>query len=137
METPAAICFEVYLDEPFDKAIEHLTETLNAEGFGILTRVDVHSALKEKLGKDFRQYAILGACNPALAHEALEHNAEIGLMLPCNITVEANPEGGSIVRIGDPGAMLKGFGFDQEPVLSKVGADARSRLERVAKALKG
>lgn len=135
METSAAISFEVHTGQPFDQAIESLTKALKEESFGILTRIDVHTTLKEKLDKDFRKYAIIGACNPPLAHRALEHQAEVGLMLPCNITVEESPEGGSIVRIGDPGAMLKGFGMDQDPVLAEVGAEARKRLERVARAL--
>jgi uncharacterized protein (DUF302 family) len=135
MEPSAAISFEVHLEASFEEAIDRLTAALKVEGFGILTRVDVHSTLKEKLGKEFRQYAILGACNPALAHRALEHKAEAGLMLPCNITVEADPGGGSLVRIGDPDAMLKGFGLDQEQVLKEVGSEARTRLERVARAL--
>lgn len=136
METPSAISFEVHLDQPFETAIEKLTAALKEESFGVLTRIDVHTTLKEKLGKDFRQYAIVGVCNPPLAHRALEHHAEVGLMLPCNITVEEDPRGGSIVRIGDPGAMLKGFGMEQYPVLAEVGEEARQRLERVAKALK-
>ncbi len=132
METSAAISFEVHLDQSFEEAIERLTAALKEESFGVLTRIDVHTTLKEKLGKDFRQFAILGVCNPPLAYRALEHKAEVGLMLPCNITVEADPDGGSIIRIGDPDAMLKGFGMDQDPVLSEVGAEARKRLERVA-----
>jgi len=132
METSAAISFEVHLDQSFEDAIERLTAALKEESFGVLTRIDVHTTLKEKLGKDFRQFAILGVCNPPLAYRALEHKAEVGLMLPCNITVEADPDGGSIIRIGDPDAMLKGFGMDQDPVLSEVGAEARKRLERVA-----
>lgn len=137
MDTSAAISFEVHVDQPFDEAIESLTAALKGESFGILTRIDVHTTLKEKLDKDFRKYAIIGACNPPLAHRALEHHAEVGLMLPCNITVEEDPAGGSLIRIGDPGAMLKGFGMDAEPVLAEVGAEARNRLERVAKVLKG
>lgn len=135
METSAAISFEVHVDQPFDNAIESLTAALKEEKFGILTRIDVHTTLKEKLNKDFRQFAIIGACNPPLAHRALEHHAEIGLMLPCNITVEEDPQGGSIIRIGDPGAMIKGFGMDQDPVLAEVSEEARKGLERVAKAL--
>ncbi|MHB8793444.1 MAG: DUF302 domain-containing protein [Thermoleophilia bacterium] len=135
METSAAISFEVRTGQSFDQAIESLTNALKEESFGILTRIDVHTTLKEKLDKDFRKYAIIGACNPPLAHRALEHHAAVGLMLPCNITVEEDSEGGSIIRIGDPGAMLKGFGMDQDPVLAEVGAEARKRLERVARAL--
>lgn len=136
MESSAAISFEVNLDYPFEEAIERLTAALKEEGFGILTRIDVHTTLKEKMGKDFRNYAILGACNPPLAYRALEHSAEVGLMLPCNITVESDPADGSIIRIGDPGAMIKGFGMDADPVLAEVGSAARSHLERVADALK-
>ncbi len=114
-----------------------LTDALKLEGFGVLTRIDVHATLKEKLGKEFREYAILGVCNPPLAHEALSHKAEVGLMLPCNVTVEADPAGGSIIRIGDPEAFMKSGGFDQDPVLKKVGAEARQRLKAVADALGG
>jgi uncharacterized protein (DUF302 family) len=135
LETSSTFSFEVHVDQPFEKAIERLTVALKEESFGILTRIDVHTTLKEKLGKEFRQYAIVGACNPPLAHKALEHQAEVGLMLPCNITIEEDPKGGSIIRIGDPGAMLKGFGMEQDPVLAEVGEEARRRLERVAKAL--
>ena len=135
METSADISFEVKVDQLFDGAIDRLTAALKDEGFGILTRIDVHTTLKQKLDQDFRQYAILGACNPSLAHRALEHSAEVGLMLPCNITVEAAPSGGSIIRIGDPEAMIKGFGMESDPVLKAIGEEARDHLERVAKSL--
>ena len=135
MTTSAAISFEVHVDAPFEEAIERLTSALQEEKFGILTRIDVHKTLKEKLGKEFRQYAILGVCNPPLAYKALEHEALAGLMLPCNITVEEDLQGGSIIRIIDPDAMLKGFGLDSDPVFSEVGAEARERLERVADSL--
>lgn len=131
-----AISFEVKSPLPFEQAIEELTAALKEEGFGILTRIDVHSTLMEKIGAEFRQYAILGACNPNLAHRALEHKTEVGLMLPCNITVEDDGDGGSIIRVGDPDAMLKGFGLDQDEVLSEVGHEARTRLERVANKLR-
>ena len=132
MKTPETFSFEVHVDQPFDEAIERLQAALKDEAFGILTRIDVHTTLKEKLGKDFRQYAILGACNPPLAHKALEHNAEVGLMLPCNITVEADPAGGSIIRIGDPEAMIKGFGLEDDPVLKAIGDEgALARLAKV------
>ncbi len=131
----STISFEVQSQLPFEQVIEQLTAALKEEGFGILTRIDVHSTLKEKIGADFRQYAILGACNPKLAYTALEHKSEVGLMLPCNITVEDDDRGGSIIRVGDPEAMLKGFGLDQDEVFSTVGHEARTRLERVAKKL--
>jgi uncharacterized protein (DUF302 family) len=130
--------FEVRLGVGFAEAVERVTGALKAEGFGILTRIDVHTTLKEKIGAEFRPYAILGACNPSLAHQALSHRAEVGLLLPCNVTVEAAPGGtGSVVRIGDPAVMLATGGFDREPPLREVATEARARLERVARALEG
>jgi uncharacterized protein (DUF302 family) len=131
-----SVSFEIHLPDTFDRAIERVTAALKTEGFGILTRIDVHTTLKEKLGAEFRPYAILGACNPPLAHRALEHDAEAGLMLPCNVTVEADPHGrGSVARIADPRMMLSVGSFAQDPVLASVADEARSRLERVATAL--
>ena len=133
----SAIAFEVRLPgDSYDGAIEKVTTALKAEGFGILTRIDVHTTLKEKLGADFRPYAILGACNPPLAHKALSHKGEVGLMLPCNVTVEAAPGGGCIARIGDPKAMMTVGEFDRDPVFQEVAGEARRRLERVAAALR-
>jgi uncharacterized protein (DUF302 family) len=131
------LAFEVRLGEPYDKAIEKVSAALKTEGFGILTRIDVHTTLKEKLGAEFRPYAILGACNPPFAHRALEHEARVGLLLPCNVTVEAGPEGGSIVRIGNPAVLLNVGGLDSDTVLREVAVEVKTRLERVAKALKG
>jgi uncharacterized protein (DUF302 family) len=129
------IGFKVHLDRSYEQTLEKVTAALKTEGFGVLTRIDVRATLKEKLDQDFRPYAILGACNPPLAHRALAHEARAGLMLPCNITVEADPEGGCIVRIGNPEAMLKVGGLDQDPVLQQVASEARARLERVAQHL--
>ncbi len=130
-----SIGFQVHLDQSYDKALEAVAAALKTEGFGVLTKIDVRATLKEKLGEDFRPYAILGACNPPLAHRALAHEAQSGLMLPCNITVEADPEGGSIVRIADPAAMLQVGGMGQNPTLREVADEARARLERVARFL--
>lgn len=128
--------FEATLALPFDAAIERVTEALKVEGFGILTRIDVHDTLKKKIGADFRPYAILGACNPTLAHKALSARGEVGLMLPCNVTVEATGEGGSLVRIADPQMMMTVGDLGNEAALQQVGSDARSRLLRVAEALR-
>lgn len=127
------IAYRVELDLPFDPAVETVTTALKEEGFGVLTRIDVHSTLKEKLGVDFRQYVILGACNPPLAHRALSTELEIGLLLPCNVIVYAD-EGGSVVAIVDPLSML---GIVENPALEPVAAEARTRLKRVAKTLEG
>ncbi|MFA5810507.1 MAG: DUF302 domain-containing protein [Thermoleophilia bacterium] len=129
------LSFDVHLDESHEDAIEKVTSALKAEGFGVLTSVDVREAFKEKLGEEFRPYTILGACKPALAYRALSHMGEVGLMLPCNVTVEADPAGGSIVRIIDPEALMKGAGMDTDPVLAEVGSEARVKLGKVARAL--
>jgi uncharacterized protein (DUF302 family) len=130
-----SLAFQVHLDQAYEEALEAVTAALKREGFGVLTQIDVRATLKDKLGEDFRPYAILGACNPPLAHRALSREARAGLMLPCNVTVEADPGGGSIVRIADPAVMLKVGGLDQDVVLDEVASEARARLERVARSL--
>lgn len=133
--TTAALAFEVKLAMPYAEAMDTVAAALKAEGFGVLTRIDVHATLKEKIGADFRPYSILGACNPTLAHRALSHYAEAGLLLPCNVTVEADGAG-SVVRIADPDVMLSVGGMDQDPALRSVATEARVRLSRVAEALR-
>lgn len=130
------IAFEVTVPAPYEKAIEKTAEALKTEGFGILTRIDVKQTLKEKLNAEFRPYAILGACNPPLAHKALSHDGQVGLMLPCNVTVEAKDDKSSIVRIGDPDAFLQVGEFANDAVLQEVAKEARARLARAADALK-
>jgi len=130
------IAFEVTVPVPYEQAIEKTTAALKTEGFGILTRIDVKQTLKEKLNAEFRPYAILGACNPPLAHKALAHKGEVGLMLPCNVTVEAKDDKSAIVRIGDPDAFLQVGEFAQDAVLQDVAKEARARLARAADALK-
>ena len=130
----SGMAFEVSLNTHYAESLERVVEALKVEGFGVLTRVDIHDAFKEKLGVDFREYSILGACNPPLAHKALSARPDAGLMLPCNVIVEES-NGGTLVRIVDPGAMMSAAGFEDDPVLSEVGAEAEARLRRVAKAL--
>ena len=113
-----------------------MTAALKVEGFGVLTRIDVKATLKEKIGADFRPYAILGACNPPLAHRALSADAQAGLMLPCNVTVEAAPQGGSVVRIANPEMMILVGELAQNPELKEVAVLARQKLEKVAVALR-
>ena len=129
------IGFEIELDAPYDEALEAVTQALKAEGFGVLTKIDVKATLKEKLDQDFRPYAILGACNPPLAHKALANDASVGLMLPCNVTVEATESGGSLVRILDPKIMMGVGDMGKNPALVEVANEAGARLERVAQAL--
>ncbi len=129
------IGFEIVLDLAYEDALSKVTEALKAEGFGVLTQIDVRATLKEKLDEDFRPYAILGACNPPLAHRALTHEPTIGLMLPCNVTVEADGESSTIVRILNPKVMMDVGTLHENEALSEVASQAYQRLERVAKAL--
>ncbi|MEN8132921.1 MAG: DUF302 domain-containing protein, partial [Pseudomonadota bacterium] len=112
-----AIGFEVSLDQPFEQAVEIVTAALKTQGFGVLTKIDVKATLKEKLDKDFRPYVILGACNPALAYRALSQSAEIGMMLPCNVTVEADGAEASIVRVSDPDVFMQVGKFKDDEVM--------------------
>lgn len=132
---PLAIGFEIHLDQPYEEALEKVTAALKSQGFGILTRVDVKATLKEKLGEEFRNYIILGACNPALSHRALSTDPVVGLILPCNVTVEDDPLGGSLVRIGNPEAIMSLGTWQENEILRDVAREARSRLELAAEAL--
>lgn len=132
----SAIAYEVTIDAPYDQALQRVIDALEVEGFGVLTRIDVHDAFKEKLDVEFRNYSILGACNPSLAHKALSSRPDAGLMLPCNVIVE-EIDGGTLVRIIDPAAMLQAGGLAGDPVLEEVGGEAERRLKRVAAALEG
>ena len=129
------MAYEVTLHESYEEALPRVIEALKEEGFGVLTRIDVHDAFKEKLGVDFRNYSILGACNPPLAHRALSNRPDAGLMLPCNVIVEEQGDG-TLVRIVDPAAMMQAGGLAGDPVLEEVGGEAEERLKRVAEALK-
>lgn len=130
------MAFEVTVNAPHAEAVDRVIDALKEEGFGVLTRIDVHDTLKEKLGVDFRNYSILGACNPPLAHKALSHRPDAGLMLPCNVIVEEVSDG-SLVRIVDPAAMMQAGGLEGDPTMEEVGGDAGARLKRVAEALAG
>lgn len=110
---------------PFDAAVSRTTEALAAEGFGVLTEIDVQATLKAKIDKDFRRYVILGACNPHLAYQALSHEIGMGLLLPCNVAVWEE-DGGSVVSIGKPAVM---FDLVKVEALGPLAADAAARLE--------
>ena len=126
------IGLSVRLSGSFDAAVERVIAALKVEGFGVLTQIDVRDTLKQKLGVDFRPYKILGACNPPLAHRALTLAPEVGLLLPCNVTVsEAAPDQIDVALV-DPLMMMSGVA---RPELAEVAQDARGRLERVAAAL--
>ena len=124
----------VRLNADFASAQERTVAALKTEGFGVLTEIDVKETLQKKLGVDFRPYKILGACNPALAHRALEIAPEVGLLLPCNVTVSQIEEGVIEVSVIDPLVML---GVIPAADLKPVAQEARSRLERVVSILQG
>lgn len=131
----ASLGTEISLDLAFDDAVEKVTDALAAEGFGVISRIDMDEKFREKLGVEFRRYVILGACNPALAHEAVSDQPQIGLMLPCNVTVEEEGAG-ALVRIIDPKAMMSVEGIEQTGVIRDLMTDAKERLGRAADALR-
>ena len=116
----------------FDQALERVTAELAKEGFGVLTEIDVAATLKKKLGKDMPPYRILGACNPQLAHRALEAEPQIGALLPCNVVVRATPSGGTVVEIMDPQAVLQ---LVDRAEIAEIAGEVRKRLERVLAAV--
>ena len=115
----------------YEEAIDRITDALAAEGFGILTEIDVKATLKKKLDADFRKYVILGACNPVLAQRALTIDDSIGLLLPCNVVV-AETERGAEVAYAQPRQMLS---IADEPALSPVAEEAEQRLARALERL--
>jgi uncharacterized protein (DUF302 family) len=124
----------VSLTGDYDQIIERVTKALQSEGFGVLTRIDLDKAFKDKLGVDFRRYAILGACNPKLAHTAVTADPEVGLLLPCNVTVEEMPDRVQ-VRFVDPEAMMSMGKLGEKAAVKELAADAKSRLTRAMKSL--
>lgn len=124
--------FNVKFNGDFNAAVDKVTEELGKEGFGVLTEIDVSATLKKKLDIDRAPYKILGACNPQLAHQALEADPDIGVLLPCNVVVREEPDGSVTVGFMDPAAVLKLVGKEGVDTLA---GEVRSRLERVRDAL--
>lgn len=122
----------VHRKQNFEKTIADTTEALKAEGFGVLTTIDVKNTLKEKIGVDFKRYTILGACNPSFAHRALQTSDEIGLLLPCNVVVTEEKNGETKVSIFDPLTMTK---IVENPELEKIAKEVQEKLLRVIKSL--
>ncbi len=122
-----------HLDISYEEAVEKVTASLKEQGFGILTTIDVKSTLKQKIDKDFTKYIILGACNPNLAYRALQTEIDIGLLLPCNVTVYEEPgTGRTVVTAMDPNAMVAMTGRKE---LAAVAGEARTKIEAALSAL--
>lgn len=124
--------FSKTLDSGFDEAVERTTEALKREGFGIITEIDVTETLRKKLGIDFRKYKILGACNPALAHEAIKIEDKVGTMLPCNVVVQETDGGKVEVAAIDPVASMAAI---DNPLLKGPARVVREKLKKVIAAL--
>ena len=123
--------FSKITDYTFEQAIEKVTEELKKEGFGVLTTIDVKETLKKKIDVDFKKYTILGACNPKLAHGALQVEEELGLLLPCNVIVyEKNDK--SVVSIYDPIVMTA---VVDNPDMKPVAEEVKNKLQRVLEAI--
>ena len=132
---PSASAYEFHCVLPkqdFAQSVTKVTETLKAEGFGILTEINVQATMNAKLGIDGRPYRILGACNTRLGHRALSADPEIGLLLPCNVVVRQEEDGQLVVAFMDPVAVLQ---MTTNPEVARVAHEVRERLDRVKVAL--
>ena len=131
MVTQAKYSISTRLSLPYDEALQRVKAALKEEGFGVLTEIDVKETLREKLQVDFRRYDIIGACNPQLAHRALQAELDVGLLLPCNVIVYEDDDG-SVVAAFDPEAAM---GLADNPGLSEIAREAKDRLRRALESL--
>ena len=123
--------FSKTIDLTYEQAIEKVTAELKKEGFGVLTSIDVKDTLKQKINVDFKKYTILGACNPPIAHKALQEEEELGLLLPCNVIVYEK-EGKTLVSIFDPMVMTWIIENDN---MKPIATEVQERLQRVLNAI--
>lgn len=128
---PQNLGFDVELPLAFNDAVGRVKEALKQEGFGILTEIDLRATFREKLGREFPPYVILGACNPPLAFSAVTADPTVGLLLPCNVTVESVGEQRTIVRLTNPEALLVTTALVTSAELASVARDAHERMVRV------
>lgn len=126
--------FSISINPPFAAAVDKVTEALKKEGFGVLTDIDVQATMKAKLNIDGLPYRILGACNPPLAHKAIEADPDIGLLLPCNVVVREDAKGKIIVSFMDPAAVLQ---LVNRADITELAQEVKARLERVRDSLAG
>ena len=131
MVTQAKYSISTRLSLTYDEALQRVKAALKEEGFGVLTEIDVKETLREKLQVDFRRYDIIGACNPQLAHRALQAELDVGLLLPCNVIVYEDDDG-SVVAAFDPEAAM---GLADNPSLSEIAREAKDRLRRALESL--
>ena len=129
----SAYGFNVTVKGNMEQVVKKVVEALQTEGFGVLTEIDVQATLKKKLNIDRKPYRILGACNPGYAHQALNAEPDIGLLLPCNVVVREEDDGSIDVGFMDPEAVL---GLVKSDAVRKIGKEVRTKLERVRDALK-
>ena len=129
----SAYGFNVTVKGSMDQVVQKVVDALQTEGFGVLTEIDVQATLKKKLNIDRKPYRILGACNPSYAHQALDAEPDIGLLLPCNVVVREEANGVIDVGFMDPEAVL---GLVKSDAVRKIGKEVRTKLERVRDALK-
>lgn len=125
--------FSIQISDSFDRVLIRITDALREEGFGILTKIDVQATLKAKLDVDRSPYVILGACNPPLAHQALEADPDIGLLLPCNVVVRQEEDGHITTAFMDPNAVL---GLVDKEGVAELAAEVREKLIRVQESLR-
>ncbi len=131
-QTTASYALSRTVDLSFEEADQRVRDALQEEGFGVLTEIDVKATLKKKLDVEFPKYEILGACNPPLAHQALQTEADIGLLLPCNVVVREVEDGRTVVEALDPVQQLS---VADNPELPELANEVRDRMERVIAAI--